>query len=654
MSAGRAVSGGPARALLVWILFAPSCLFGSNWQSNGPFGGSFQSFLFHPTRENVIFASGLDGLFRSTDTGQTWERLNLPGGEFVVRAHPANPDVVLAAGSSQGLFSSTDEGNTWTLLYAYEFHNDAFYDMEFQPDNPKVLYSLTYYNGVYKSTDGGVSWTSKSAGLLLKPVHDCCVDLPQLEIDPTNGKILYALLPSRFVFRSDNGGESWKSVSHGLEFTREVHALTMDPRNTLALYAGGANGIYRTLNAGQQWSSRGCGCYIWSFAVNPNNAREVYGVGEGALKSTDGGKNWEWFSPHPFLSGILLGIGVHPKNPNLVLVGGFGGGIFRSTDAGRTWNTVNHTLDALNVVRLIADPSTPGRLFAIGGQQAFESRDGGRNWELFLKGQGSVFWVSDLTVHPKNPKLIIAAGYRKTPGAITLSQDGGKTWVTRSPYSGVNYGCSNCIAADPSDPQILYMAPFTKVKEKVTQQGVVKSTDQGKTWAAVNNGITSKDVWMLAVSPILSSLVFAGTGTGALYRSTDAGKSWVSAAQGLDGSSCRAMAFDPSDANTIYLSTYASIFKSTDGGKSWMRKTAGMPKSAWLNFVDVDHSDPNVLYASGEAGLFISRDAGESWESFEDGGPGMFAVWNFLIDPNNPKRYYTGTDRGVFALDANP
>jgi photosystem II stability/assembly factor-like uncharacterized protein len=360
----------------------------------------------------------------------------------------------------------------------------------------------------------------------------------------------------------------------------------------------------------------------------------------------DGGKSWRWFTPHPFLSGILLGVAVHPLNPHIVFVGGFGGGIFRSTDSGKSWETVNEKLDSLNIVRLAADPSKNGRFFAVGGQQAFESDDGGKTWDLFLKGQGSTFWVSDLAVHPKNPELIVVAGYRKTGGALSLSHDGGKTWQIRSPYAGVNYGCSRCIAFDPTDEKILYAAPFIKEDEKTIPQGIAKSIDQGKTWKLINKGLAQKDIWTIAVHPSQQNLIFAGTGGGTLYRSEDGGNEFK-ALKGLDHTSIRDIVFDQSDAKVLYLSTYTSVFKSIDGGVNWSKKSTGLP-DAWLNSLYLGKAGSNELYAVGEAGVFVTKDGGENWNRFGGNSPGPFAVWTILQDPANTESVLAGTDRGVF------
>ena len=633
--------------VFVLLMFVSiSMLDAESWDNRGPYGGSFQSFAFHPAKANLIFASGLEGLFRSADTGKTWKRVNVAGGEYVVRIHRLNDSSILAASSSMGVFQSSDDGETWKLYSRYPFVGDFFHDMEFHPENPKTIYAVTFYNGVYKSQDSGLTWNQINKGLKWKTNTECCSDLPQIEVDPNNGKVAYVLLPNRIVYRTSNEGESWQAANHGLKLNEEVHALTIDPKDSVVLYAGGANGIFRTLNSGKNWTSRRCECYIWSFAVHPSKTDQVFGVGQGAVRSMDAGKSWQWFTPHPFLSGILLGVAVHPLNPQIVFVGGFGGGIFRSMDSGRSWETVNERLDALNIVRLAADPSKSGRFFAVGGQQAFESRDSGKTWDLFLKGQGSTFWVSDLTMHPKKSNLIVVAGYRKSGGALSLSQDGGKTWQIRSPYSGVNYGCSRCVAFDPSDPQIIYVAPFMKQNEKSIPQGIAKSMDQGKTWKLINKGVVEKDIWTIAVHPSDKDRVFAGTGGGTLYRSENGGTEWHSI-KGLDHTSIRDIVFDEMNPKVLYVSTYTSVFKSIDGGINWSKKSTGLP-DGWLNSLYFGNKESNELYVAGEAGVFVTKDSGENWNRFGGNGPGPFAVWTILRDPANKQFLLAGTDRGVF------
>src|SRR5262245_4225622 len=178
------------------LIFFVSIASADSWVSHGPYGGSFQSFAFHPQKENLIFASGLEGLFRSTDTGKTWSRVNLPPGEYLIRIHPRTPSTILAASSGHGIFRSNDFGETWELFSRYTFEGDFFHDLEFDPKDPNILYAVSFYNGVFKSGDAGATWTQKNSGLKWKNVIACCADIPQIEVDPNNGRIAYALLPN--------------------------------------------------------------------------------------------------------------------------------------------------------------------------------------------------------------------------------------------------------------------------------------------------------------------------------------------------------------------------------------------------------------------------------------------------------------------------
>ena len=642
------------RILFIAISFLAASVWGgeNSWTSSGPYGGYFHSFAFSFSDPRLIFASEFDGLFRSKDQGNTWHRLNIKGGEFSVRSHPKAPERFVAANYSDGVFESIDQGESWRQIFFYPFQEDGFYDMEFDPSDPTLLYAISYYHGVFRSRDGGKTWSDLHSGLSLDTVAKCCVDTPQIEIDPQNGKTIYVLMPSRQIYKSKDAGESWDNISVGLRFSGPVHALAIDPKNTLNVYTGGVNGIYRSKDGGVVWKSTKCKCSVRSLSVDPKNSDVIFGAGEAAFKSTNKGGSWEWFTPHPYIASIFLAIAVHPANSNLIFAGGFGAGISRSEDGGNTWVPNNAGLDALNVVRLIAHPKLPGRLLAVAGQQVYLSGDSGNTWDLPMRSRSSAFYFSDIAVHPQNPKLIVAVGSRNDkPGAVVITKDGGNNWHAGKHFYGVNYGCGRCVALDPKDQNTLYVAPFDKKKDSTAPLGVARSKDQGKSWKFLNNGLTAKDVWVIAIHPQDTSKLIVGTGTGKLFVSNNGGQLWVDRSNGLDQTSIRAIASDATDPKTIYVATYTAVFKSTDDGETWIRKTMGLPE-AWYNFVDVDARHPDTVYVAGQAGIFISRDRGETWNPFVSNGLGPFAVWNFLIDPVRTDLFYAGTDRGVFVFTA--
>ena len=162
-----------SRICFIFVFFV-SIASADSWVNHGPYGGSFQSFAFHPQKENLIFASGLEGLFRSTDTGKTWSRVNLPPGEYVIRIHPRNPSSILAASSGHGIFRSNDLGETWELFSRYTFEGDFFHDLEFDPKDPQVLYAVSFYNGVFKSIDGGITCSFATARTRSAAPSRCC------------------------------------------------------------------------------------------------------------------------------------------------------------------------------------------------------------------------------------------------------------------------------------------------------------------------------------------------------------------------------------------------------------------------------------------------------------------------------------------------
>ncbi len=183
-----------------------------------------------------------------------------------------------------------------------------------------------------------------------------------------------------------------------------------------------------------------------------------------------------------------------------------------------------------------------------------------------------------------------------------------------------------------------------------------KSTDGGNTWSPINDGLSATRVAALAIDPLSSSVIYAGTTTG-LFKSTNGGRNWSAANTGLAGQfgvSVLALAIDPQNPATLYASVPPGLFKSIDGGNTW-RAT---PLMAFVNIVAVDPTLPTTLYAGAQGGVFKSTDGGDSWIRINSGlpmpgapvdppsdPPPPLIVMALVVDPATPSTLYLSTSQ---------
>lgn len=630
---------------ITWVLLTTGALQAgvNRWTSNGPYGGLFSGFAFHPTIGNLIFATGGNSLYRSENGGTDWARITVGGeggypGNVVVRIHPSNAGLILAASSS--VFASIDKGVTWRENSRPEFDEwDSFYDMEFDPSDPRVWYAVSYRNGVFKSTDTGLSWVRKNQGLTIEPVMPCC-DIPQIEVSPADGKTLYVLLSSRKGYKSVDGGETWQYLP-GFTLSEQENVLAIDPANPLTLYAGGWNGLFKSQNGGQTWTNLACGCAPVGLAIAPRGTQTLY-VTPRSMKSTDGGQTWEAMG---VATSATFGVAVHPKKPNLVFIGGVGQGVFRSSNSGKTWSEVNRGLDNLVVNHLASYPTTPVRMYAVteGGGLLYESSNGGTSWDLGGLQQGSdpVDSVYDIQVHPENPLVIVAAIEDESSGSVAISADAGESWRFEAPIASPGQGWR--IGLDPSDDKIIYVEGQHYSGSGPKWQ-LMKSTDQGDSWKAVGRGLPNRRVVIITIDPNDTDVIYVGTEDGKVYKSADGGAKWKNASNGLKGPGLGDISVDPSDSNTLYASSFQGIFQSVDGGKSWKRRA---PFGG--GFVTPDPGNPQTVLAGGWGGMYLSTDRGLNWSLFDPTGLPPCFVNDLLVDQANRDKFTIATSRGVFS-----
>lgn len=607
------------------------------WTSKGPIGGNFPTFTFHPSNKSLIFAGTYEGLYRSTNSGASWKRLDISGGAdtpVTVRIHPQNTGMIFASTESF-LFRSTDQGDNWQQVSRLPVN---FADFEFHPADSNVLYGVSLRKGVFRSNDGGRTWIAKNSGLRLNPAASCC-DLPQVEVDPTNGSIVYVLLAGRVAYRSGNGGDSWSQLQ-GLRFTDEERALVIDPQNPATLYIGGGEGVFKSTNSGTSWNLLDCDCEAAGVAVDPGETRIVFAVGDGLKKSTNGGTSWvRLANSGPTANVRFAGVQVSPGSSNQIVVGGDGGGIFRSQNGGASLQPVNNYVDAIAARHLSSSPQQPGVIFAQGDFEVFRTRNAGATWELWPYKHDLP--ATDIAVHPRNAALVAVSGFFEDAG-VAISSNSGTGWAFRGPQ-GANG--ANAVAMDPDNENIMFVAALSDAQNL----GLARSTDRGSSWQFVNSGLTDKSILDIVVDPSNGANVYATTSTGKVFKSNNGGLTWQNSSSGLKGGVVYSLAVDRSNSSILYASTEHGVFKSTTAGKSWIAKNKGIPVDVEILFIRADPSDTRVLYCGGADSVFVTADGGENWSSFDTNGLGRFNATDLLINPAQPFALQLGANRGVFS-----
>ena len=189
-----------------------------------------------------------------------------------------------------------------------------------------------------------------------------------------------------------------------------------------------------------------------------------------------------------------------------------------------------------------------------------------------------------------------------------------------------------------------------------TRQPVLKSLHAGTTWSAGSASEATGAVNTLAVNPVTSSTLYAGTATGKVFQSIDSGAHWSRSDAGLPGAPVSSLAIAASNNATIFAGTSAGVYKSTNGGSFWFAQNSGLTDTT-VNAVAVDPSNSDIVYAgtgigtNGAGYIFMSTNGGGAWAPVA-----YFAHRNFTslaIHPVRPQQVYAGTQDGyiVYSFD---
>ena len=625
----------------------------NQWVNIGPEGGTADDIVYDPANPQIAFCIVDHQVFKSNDGGLSWTfALSKLTDDQLLRhlAVGQSNDTLIIYAAGNKLFKSVDRGSTWdqlTISNSITDNNDIIVD----PMDPDVVY-IAAQNGVFKSLDAGETWADMNNGLTY-------TNISQLAISPANHNVIYAACGEEpLIYRTTNTDTAWSVVYKGeIDVGNYTGTIAIDPTNADIVYASvwGEDSFLKTTDGGTTWShissEGGASCLV----VDPIFPNVLYfGRFSGMFyKSYDGGNNWTKLSDGRTSFGDITCIEINDIDNSQLLLGTFGC-IFKSIDSGLHWKEAITGLHHLNIQTIVFDYNYPNSIFlGAHGRGFLKSIDHGSTWNTknrdFLENDYTIFSIA---INPHSPNELLCG----SNNFLYKSIDGGESWSLST--SGINEapgGAIGSIVFDPVNANVIYVGikadfPFPIPEDKK----VYKSIDGGSSWTSMSNGITHTDVQALLLNPQNTSILYAGTFGGGIFKITNGAVSWTAVNNGIDDLDILTLAMDPNNPNIIYAGTAnGQVYKTTDGSNSW--QTINSPDSNHrIQILLINPDNSNQIFCGTDYGFFVSQDAGESWYAFNTNLTNR-DIRAIALDPTDSRIVYAGTYGGsVFRTMISP
>ncbi len=632
---------------------------GGEWRLEGPenIGGRFNAVAVDPFNEDVILAgSCAGGLFKTDDGGENWWPVTEDfawmamgsiafdnSQEGVVYLGTGDPQISSHPRLGSGVWRSNDSGDTWEHLGLDSARIVS--KMLVLEDDPEILMAATMGNpaisgaerGLYRSIDAGENWNQ-----VLLPSDSAGIN--DLAYDPTTGIMVaagwnrlrnstYSLVtgPESKLYRSDDQGETWDSIPNpwGNEDRCRIGLDEIDGR-FYALVVGldmQLDNIYRSVDGGFTWDALipeenipvnalgGFGWYFSRVRVNPWNQDDITILGVDLWNSTDGGLTWGHMAPQWF------DYSVHADKHDMQWIGpetcvlATDGGLYKTEDHGQTWEDIENIANS-QFYRVTVNPHYPGRY--TGGAQDNGTTSGSyedlTGWNRDRGGDGftPIF-------HPTDPNFRIATvQYANFAYSLDPQTDIWYDWTTivDTEYDDRN-GWDSPIMLHPSNPDHMWTGTQRMWKMEGGPWGEWVSMSPDLTYN-IEPALSYRVISTIAGSPFDEDILAAGTSDGRIWFTENGGESWIEMAQGLPDRYITDIYFDPFNSDSLFctVSGYRDysytphVMKAQIGG-AWESISGDLPEHPMNSIVALDES---TWVVASDAGVFATVNYGANWE----------------------------------------
>jgi photosystem II stability/assembly factor-like uncharacterized protein len=629
-----------------------------------------------------------DGIYKSIDAGKTWKNMGLEDSHHIVRIaiHPKNPDIVYVAAmghlftnnTERGVFRTRDGGQTWDKVL-YVSDKIGAIDLVMVQANPNILYAALYdkirlpwhyeiggpESAIYRTIDGGTSWKKLGGGLPSGRVGRIGLDVFQ-----KNPDILYAVV---------------ENANRRAPTQQEIDLAKKRGTGLGELTAG--NEVYRTDDGGRSWRKVNAGYEAalnkapYSFnelKMDQNDSNTVYITGQSLASTNDGGKTWKglsWPSNGVFEKafGDWRAMWVDPQNSDRLIFGS-DGGVYISYDRGVTCHHC-YNIPLGEFYAIGVDMEDPYNIY--GGMQDHDSWKGPSNgWagEITLSDWVTVGGGDGMynCIDPSDSRWVY--NNREFGAMWRFDQTLGiQTTITPRRLQGkepLRFNWTPPIMLSPHNPAIVYTGA----------QVLLRSLDRGDHWTEISPDLTTNEkakqggagnityctITTLSESPVQPGLIWVGTDDGKVQVTQDGGAAWkdctakIASAGGPDNFWVSRVLASPHDAGTAFAAKTglrfddfrACLYQTTDYGETWASIVGNLPQNS-VNAIVQDRKNASLLFVGTEQGVYVSIDGGKKWVPFKNNMPWV-KVTDLIIHPRESDLVAATYGRGLYITNITP